>query len=157
MNDFMKTVILRLKNEERYATAHVYQCVFNAITRYWSQRQKGAIRLDRVLNPAILHDFEEYLLENRLSMRTASTYRKVLRTIYAAAVKEQKVKHGQRMFHTKYAISQATNQNIKSSHLLSILPKNYNIENDYKYRMQEKYNQYKNTQKNSNEKHMEMR
>ena len=40
----METVILRLENEGRYGTAHVYQSTLNAILRYWQIRQKGTIK-----------------------------------------------------------------------------------------------------------------
>lgn len=60
MNDlkkFMETVILRLENEGRYGTAHVYQSTLNAILRYWQIRQKGTIKLDKVFTPVLLQDF----------------------------------------------------------------------------------------------------
>ena len=66
----METVILRLENEGRYGTAHVYQSTLNAILRYWQIRQKGTIKLDKVFTPVLLQDFERYLLENMLSMNT---------------------------------------------------------------------------------------
>lgn len=107
MNDFMKAVIQRLESEGRYGTVHVYQSVFNAITRYWRQRQKGTIKIDRVFTPAILHDFEKYLLENMLSISTVSTYTKALRAIYEIAVKEKNLKYKQRVFNTKYTSTHA--------------------------------------------------
>ena len=77
MNDlkkFMETVILRLENEGRYGTAHVYQSTLNAILRYWQIRQKGTIKLDKVFTPVLLQDFERYLLENMLSMNRINLY-----------------------------------------------------------------------------------
>ena len=105
MNDlkgFMSTVIQRLENEGRYGTAHVYQSTLNAITRYWVKKQKGAMKLDKVFTQVVLQDFERYLLENMLSMNTASTYSRMLRAIYHRATKEKKVKWKHDMFDSIY-------------------------------------------------------
>ena len=62
MNDlkkFMETVILRLENEGRYGTAHVYQSTLNAILRYWQIRQKGTIKLDKVFTPYATGDLPQ--------------------------------------------------------------------------------------------------
>ena len=113
MNDFIKAVIQRLESEGRYGTAHVYQSVFNAITRYWRQRQIGTIKIDRVFTPTILHDFEKYLLENMLSISTVSTYTKTLRAIYKLAIKEKKLKCKQRILNTKYTSTHAGTKKIQ--------------------------------------------
>lgn len=125
MNDlkkFMETVILRLENEGRYGTAHVYQSTLNAILRYWQIRQKGTIKLDKVFTPVLLQDFERYLLENMLSMNTVSTYMRMLRAIYHRATKEKRIKWRQGLFDTVYTGVRAdTKRSLTAKHMGNIL------------------------------------
>ena len=118
----METVILRLENEGRYGTAHVYQSTLNAILRYWQIRQKGTIKLDKVFTPVLLQDFERYLLENMLSMNTVSTYMRMLRAIYHRATKEKRIKWRQGLFDTVYTGVRAdTKRSLTAKHMGNIL------------------------------------
>ena len=118
----METVILRLENEGRYGTAHVYQSTLNAILRYWQTRQKGTIKLDKVFTPVLLQDFERYLLENMLSMNTVSTYMRMLRAIYHRATKEKRIKWRQGLFDTVYTGVRAdTKRSLTAKHMGNIL------------------------------------
>lgn len=73
--NYMSRVIENLKKEERYGTAYIYSYALKALRIY-----KGKNDLPfSVFNKMEMKHFEQYLLNNKRSWNTISTYFRALR------------------------------------------------------------------------------
>lgn len=93
--NYMSRVIENLKKEERYGTAYIYSYALKALRIY-----KGKNDLPfSVFNKMEMKHFEQYLLNNKRSWNTISTYFRALRAVYNRAVDEEIIKGELRLFH----------------------------------------------------------
>lgn len=93
--DYMSKVIENLKKEERYGTAYIYSYAFKAFHAYKAKCDIPFSAFDKVE----MKHFEQYLLDNKRSWNTISTYFRVLRAVYNRAVDEEIIKGECRLFH----------------------------------------------------------
>lgn len=94
-NEFMEEVISELKEEERYATAHIHQSALNAFAEFCKSRNIFFNQVNRVT----LKQFESHLRKKQLSWNTVSTYMRALRSDYNKAVDQNLAQENSRLFH----------------------------------------------------------
>lgn len=93
-NEFMTKVISELKEEERYATAHIHQSALNAFTDFCKSKNIFFNQVNRVT----LKKFESHLRNKQLSWNTVSTYMRALRSDYNKAVDQNLAQDNSRLF-----------------------------------------------------------
>lgn len=98
LTKFMEQLIRSLKEEERYATAHIYQSTLNAFIRF---SHTGKIQFNQ-LERSKLKQFENYLRHKGCSWNTVSTYMRTLRSTYNKAVDEGLAPESSRLFRHVY-------------------------------------------------------
>lgn len=95
---YMSRIIEGLKSEERYGTAYIYGYALKAFHKY---RGKDDIPFS-IFDKAEMKHFERYLLDNKRSWNTISTYFRALRAVYNRAVDEEIIKGEFRLFHNVF-------------------------------------------------------
>ncbi|EOS13733.1 tyrosine-type recombinase/integrase [Phocaeicola sartorii] len=97
-NEFMDKLIEKLKEEQRYSTAHIYQSALNAFCEFCG----GQAVYFHQLNRANLKSFEAHLRNKPLSWNTVSTYMRMLRVAYNKAVEKKIVVENPLLFQHVY-------------------------------------------------------
>lgn len=82
MLEFMSDVILELKNNKQWGTAHIYQGCYKSFSSY----TKGVDVPFSDLTFALLKDYEIFLRSKQRKWNTVATYMKVLKAVYYRAV-----------------------------------------------------------------------
>lgn len=95
---YMSRIIEGLKSEERYGTAYIYGYALKAFHKY---RGKDNIPFS-IFDKAEMKRFERYLLDNKRSWNTISTYFRALRAVYNRAVDEEIIEGEFRLFHNVF-------------------------------------------------------
>lgn len=80
--EFMSDVILELKTNRQWGTAHIYQGCYKSFSLYL----KGVDILFSDLTFALLKDYEIFLRSKQRKWNTVATYMKVLKAVYYRAV-----------------------------------------------------------------------
>lgn len=82
LTDYMQSLILQLRAENRHGTARTYQSTLNRILAF-----VGDFPLHfHQVTPAWLKSFQDHLLARHLAWNTVSTYLRMLRATYSRAV-----------------------------------------------------------------------
>lgn len=92
--DFMNQVIDDLKKEERYGTAYIYGYALRAFSLFAEMQQIPFSAFTKVE----MKQFELFLLDNKKSWNTISTYFRALRAVYNRAVDTDMIKGEYRLF-----------------------------------------------------------
>lgn len=101
---YMSLHVIRLQEENRYGTAHVYHSAYRRLSGYWGDR-----RLEfRSITPAWLSSFQHFLRESGLQWNTISTYLRMIRAVYFRAVDEGIAPYHARLFHGVYTGTRVT-------------------------------------------------
>lgn len=85
--NYMTSVIARLKQNGKIATASHYKTALNSFMRFLSSRGDDDIMMDNI-SSEILVDFESYLQASGIRRNTSSAYMRNLQTAYNKAVEE---------------------------------------------------------------------
>lgn len=104
LTSFMQKLIVRLQQEGRPGTAHVYQSTYNRIRSFTGGRPLKFSEL----TPSWLKAFQNYLLSYQLQWNTISTYMRMLRAVYFRAVDEGLTPEHSRLFHCVYTGTRVT-------------------------------------------------
>lgn len=97
-NEFMDKTIKKLKEEERYGTAHIYQSTLNAFADFCNTSTIFFYQI----NCATLKRFENHLRDKQRSWNTVSTYMRTLRAAYNKAADQRLAPTNTRLFSNVY-------------------------------------------------------
>lgn len=81
---YMEMCIQKLLSLNRFKTASGYQCALSSFMRFRSGRDIAV----KMLNAALIKDYEFYLRNLGISLNTISFYMRILRSVYNKAVSE---------------------------------------------------------------------
>ena len=87
-NQCADSYIYKLREENRYATAHVYENAVNSLTNFFN---KPNITFD-LINKDNLRKYEQFLKDRKCKPNTISTYMRAIRCIYNKGVEAENAK-----------------------------------------------------------------
>ena len=95
---FMTSVIDQLKADERWSTARIYEAALGALSLFAGGKE---IQF-KMLTPAFLKRFQDYLRHKQRQWNTVSTYMRSLRATYNRAVRRRLAQHAPYLFDSVY-------------------------------------------------------
>lgn len=95
---YMAEVVEGLKEDRRYPAVHTY----NSTLRSFAKFACGVMPVNEVFTPGRLKEYEDWLLEKRLSWNTVSTYMRTLQAVYNRLSPPGTPAHNPRLFDDVY-------------------------------------------------------
>ncbi len=79
LQSYMAEVIEELKRNEKFPAVHIYLCTCNSFTKFCGS---ASMPLHEVFTPGRLKEYENWMMQQELSLNTISTYMRTLRAVY---------------------------------------------------------------------------
>lgn len=98
---YMKEVIATLRNDRKYPAVHTYICTLNSIMKF-SGNEVTPLPMEVVFTPSQLKEYEDWLLQQELSLNTVSTYMRTLQAVYNRWIPAGSPGHNPKLFDEVY-------------------------------------------------------
>ncbi len=95
---YMAEVIEELKEDRRYPAVHTYTSTLHSFAKFAC----GAMPVNDVFTPGRLKEYEDWLLQRRLSWNTISTYMRTLQAVYNRLSPPGTPEHNAKLFDDVY-------------------------------------------------------
>lgn len=98
LSQYMTKVIDELKEDRRYPAVHTYTSTLHSFAKF----SCGAMPVNDVFTPGCLKEYEDWLLQRRLSWNTISTYMRTLQAVYNRLSPPGTPEHNAKLFDDVY-------------------------------------------------------
>lgn len=98
LSQYMAEVIEELKEDRRYPAVHTYTSTLHSFAKFAC----GAMPVNDVFTPGRLKEYEDWLLQRRLSWNTISTYMRTLQAVYNRLSPPGTPEHNAKLFDDVY-------------------------------------------------------
>ena len=95
---YMAEVIEELKADRKYPAAHIYISALHSFAKF----ADGEMPMNDVFTPGRLKEYEQWLLQRRLSWNTVSTYMRALQAVYNRLSPPGTPEHNPKLFNEVY-------------------------------------------------------